>query len=206
MNLYVLFAIFWFIFTYFLFFHIDIVYECIVLRCIVEINLLTYSGRSYSTGSSIGSESYDSRERRGYNPPHDHQGGRRPRTPPADDDYQRGHSRYYGRTDRHQRTVSSRRRHRPTPTDCIVAATTWRKKKVAAEVAAEGTAEAFAKNPIFITRMREIVGHATRAVIASLSLGRHGRSISDDDDDYDMFQQTAESQKMNGRDGNKAKM
>ena len=43
MNLYVLFAIFWFI--YFLLilifvFHIDMVYKCIVLRCIVEINLL----------------------------------------------------------------------------------------------------------------------------------------------------------------------
>ena len=46
MNLYVLFAIFWFIFYLhlflFLFFHIDIVYECIVLRCIVK-NILTYS-------------------------------------------------------------------------------------------------------------------------------------------------------------------
>ena len=40
MNLYVLFAIFLLIF--YLFFHIDIVYECIVLCCIVEINLLTY--------------------------------------------------------------------------------------------------------------------------------------------------------------------
>ena len=46
MNLYVLFAIVWFIFYLhlflFLFFHIDIVYECIVLRCIVK-NILTYS-------------------------------------------------------------------------------------------------------------------------------------------------------------------
>ena len=48
MNFYVLFVIFWFIFicTYFCFciFHIDIVYECIVLRCIVK-NKLTYLGR-----------------------------------------------------------------------------------------------------------------------------------------------------------------
>ena len=40
-NLYVLFAIFWFIFYFPLFFHIDIVYECIVLCCIFE-NKLTY--------------------------------------------------------------------------------------------------------------------------------------------------------------------
>ena len=43
MNLYVLFAIFWFIFFFsnYFYFHIDIVYECIVLRCIVE-NKLNY--------------------------------------------------------------------------------------------------------------------------------------------------------------------
>ena len=45
-NLYILFAIFWFmlLFSYFVF-HINIVYECIVLRCTVEnklTHLLTY--------------------------------------------------------------------------------------------------------------------------------------------------------------------
>ena len=43
MNVYVLFAIFWFTFYlhfFLLYFQIDIVYECIVLRCIVKISLL----------------------------------------------------------------------------------------------------------------------------------------------------------------------